>query len=416
MDNTAIVEGRYEALVNRMDEATLCMSAARSLEHGGISTVVKATGMSRTTIYTGLAELKVELPVIRHRAAVRVRAAGGGRKKRTAKDTSLLQYLDALVGLTSRGDPMSPLRWACKSTYRLAEKLNRQGNQVSQRTVCDLLSQTGYSLQSTRKTREGKQHEDRDAQFRFIAQSVSDFQAAGDPVISVDTKKKALIGDFKSAGREWQPMAAPERVRVHDFINLELGKVAPYGVYDLTANTGWVNVGIDHNTTEFAVQSIRRSCREMGEANYPNARHLLITADCGGSNGYRVRLSHSQLHKLADELRLTIHVCHFPPGTSKWNKIEHSMFCHVTANWRGHPLISRHVVVNLIGGTTTRSGLRIKAGLDENSYTIGIKISDAEHAALGIERNAFHGEWNYSLPSQAIDLNEICSTCYFSML
>ena len=402
----AIIEEKHRVLSNRMDEATLRLWSAveaRSLGYGGVSTVAKATGMSRTTIYAGLAELEVALPVIGQETAMRVRAAGGGRKKLTAKDASLLQDLDALVEPTSRGDPMSPLRWTCKSTYRLADELKQQGHEVCQRTVCDLLSQMNYSLQSTRKTREGKQHEDRDAQFRFIAQRVREFQAAGDPVISVDTKKKELIGDFKNAGHEWQPKGTPEPVRVYDFIDRDLGKVAPYGVYDLTANTGWVNVGIDHDTAEFAVQSIRRWWREMGEANYPRARRLLITADCGGSNGYRVRLWHSQLQKLADELGLMIQVCHFPPGTSKWNKIEHRMFCHITANWRGRPLISRQVVVNLIGSTTTRNGLRIKAGLDENTYAKGIKISDAEHAALGIERDAFHGEWNYRLPPRAIN-------------
>ena len=406
MDNVAIIEEKHRVLSNRMDEATLRLWSAveaRSLGYGGVSTVAKATGMSRTTIYAGLAELEVALPVIGQETAMRVRAAGGGRKKLTAKDASLLQDLDALVEPTSRGDPMSPLRWTCKSTYRLADELKQQGHEVCQRTVCDLLSQMNYSLQSTRKTREGKQHEDRDAQFRFIAQRVREFQAAGDPVISVDTKKKELIGDFKNAGHEWQPKGTPEPVRVYDFIDRDLGKVAPYGVYDLTANTGWVNVGIDHDTAEFAVQSIRRWWREMGEANYPRARRLLITADCGGSNGYRVRLWHSQLQKLADELGLMIQVCHFPPGTSKWNKIEHRMFCHITANWRGRPLISRQVVVNLIGSTTTRNGLRIKAGLDENTYAKGIKISDAEHAALGIERDAFHGEWNYRLPPRAIN-------------
>jgi len=401
VDHVAIIEAKHQALSRRLDEATLRLWAAteaRSLGHGGVSTVAKATGMSRTTIYAGLAELKVALPVAQQETPARIRAAGGGRKKLTAKDANLLRDLDALVEPTSRGDPMSPLRWTCKSTYRLAEELQQQGHEVSQRTVCDLLSQMDYSLQSTRKTREGKQHEDRDAQFRFIAQSVSEFQAAGDPVISVDTKKKELIGDFKNAGREWQPKGTPETVRVHDFIDPELGKVAPYGVYDLTANTGWVNIGIDHDTAEFAVQSIRRWWHEMGQANYPRARRLLITADCGGSNGYRVRLWHSELQKLADELRLTIQVCHFPPGTSKWNKIEHRMFCHITANWRGRPLISRQVIVNLIGSTTTRHGLRIRAGIDENTYAKGIKISDEEHAALAIERDTFHGEWNYRLP------------------
>ena len=384
-----------------MDEATLRLWAAteaRSLGRGGVSAVAKASGMSRTTIYAGLAELKKALPVSEGEARARVRAVGGGRKKLTAKDAHLLRDLDALVEPTSRGDPMSPLRWTCKSTYRLADELKQQGHAVSQRTVCDLLSQMEYSLQSTRKTREGRQHEDRDAQFSFIAQRVAEFQAAGDPVISVDTKKKELIGDFKNAGKEWQPRGAPEKVRVHDFIDPELGKVAPYGVYDLTANSGWVNIGIDHDTAEFAVQSIRRWWHEMGNASYPRARRLLITADCGGSNGYRVRLWQRELQKLADELRVTIQVCHFPPGTSKWNKIEHRMFCHITANWRGRPLISRQVIVNLIGNTTTRNGLRIRAAIDENAYAKGIKISDEELATLAIERDAFHGEWNYRVP------------------
>ena len=401
MDNVAIIESKYRALCGRLDEATLRLWAAteaRSLGRGGVSAVAKASGMSRTTIYAGLAELKATAPVSKGEARARVRTTGGGRKKLTAKDTNLLRDLDALVEPTSRGDPMSPLRWTCKSTYRLAEELKQQGHEVSQRTVCDLLSQMEYSLQSTRKTQEGRQHEDRDAQFGFIAQRVTEYQAAGDPVISVDTKKKELIGDFKNAGKEWQPKGVPEKVRVHDFIDPELGKVAPYGVYDLTANTGWVNIGIDHDTAEFAVQSIRRWWQEMGKTNYPRARRLLITADCGGSNGYRVRLWQRELQKLADELRLTIQVCHFPPGTSKWNKIEHRMFCHITANWRGRPLISRQVIVNLIGSTTTRNGLRIRADIDENTYAKGIKISDAELAALAIERDKFHGEWNYRVP------------------
>ena len=320
MDNIAIIEAKHQALCRRLDEATLCLWAAtkeRSLDHGGVSTVAKATGLSRTAIYTGLAKLKVALPMKQRQAATRIRAAGGGRKTLTAKDTNLLRDLDALVEPTSRGDPMSPLRWTCKSTYRLAQELQQQGHQVSQRTVCDLLSQMHYSRQSTRKTREGKQHEDRDAQFRFIAQSVSEFQVAEDPVIAVDTQKKELIGDFKNAGGAWQPEGTPEPVRVHDFIDPELGKVARYGVYDLMANTGWVNIGIGYDTAEFAVQSIRRWWREMGQANYPRARCLLITADCGGSNGYRVRLWHSELQKLANESQLTNQVCHYPPGTSK---------------------------------------------------------------------------------------------------
>ena len=396
----ATIASKYQALSGRLDEATLRVWAAteaRSLGRGGISTVAKAIGMSRTTIHAGLAELKATAQPVagKTEGRLRARAVGGGRKKLASKDASLLRDLDALVEPMSRGDPMSPLRWTCKSTHRLADELKRQGHEVSQRTVCDLLGQMNYSLQSTRKTREGGKHEDRDAQFTHIAQTVSDYQATGDPVISVDTKKKELVGDFKNAGREWQPAGTPEEVRVYDFIDPELGKVAPYGVYDLTANTGWVNVGIDHDTAEFAVESIRRWWREMGEEVYPRARRLLITADCGGSNGYRVRLWRRELQKLADELQLTIQVCHFPPGTSKWNKIEHRMFCHITANWRGRPLLSRQVVVNLIGGTTTREGLHIKAALDEKTYAAGIKVSDEELARLLIERDEFHGEWNY---------------------
>jgi len=279
----------------------------------------------------------------------------------------------------------------------LAKELKERGHAVGRRTVCHLLAQLGYSLQSTRKTRGGGKHPDRDAQFQHIASEVGQYQAAGDPVISVDTKKKELIGDFKNAGREWQPQGQPEEVRVYDFIDSTLGKVAPYGVYDLTANQGWVSVGIDHDTAEFAVESIRRWWKEMGKQLYPKAQRLLITADWGGSNGYRVRLWRVQLQKLADELEMAIQVCHFPPGTSKWNKIEHRMFCHITQNWRGRLLLSREVVVNLIGNTTTDSGLRIHAELDGNTYVAGIKVSDQELATLVIERNKFHGEWNYKI-------------------
>ena len=292
---------------------------------------------------------------------------------------------------------MSPLRWTCKSTSKLAEELNAMGHVVSQRTVCDLLAQLNYSLQSLRKTREGSHHADRDAQFHHIAKTVTQFQRQHQPVISVDTKKKELIGDFKNAGREWQPAGQPEGVRVHDFIDPELGKVNPYGVYDLTANEGWVSVGIDHDTAEFAVQSIRRWWLEMGCPLYPKARRLLITADCGGSNGYRVRLWRLQLQRLADEIGMSVQVCHFPPGTSKWNKIEHRLFCHITNNWRGRPLLTRQIVVQLIGSVTTEQGLRVRAALDENVYEAGIKVSDEELAAVAIERDEFHGEWNYRI-------------------
>ena len=409
MDNAALIEAKYRVLAGRLDEATLRLWAAaeaRSLGRGGVSTVAKAAGVSRTTVYAGLAEIEAASKPTSKRskaaamplaASKRIRAPGGGRKRLIDLDESLLADLDALVEPTSRGDPMSPLRWTCKSTTRLAEELLRQGHQVSQRTVCDLLAQLNYSLQSVRKTREGALHPDRDAQFQYIATMVADFQRQRQPVISVDTKKKELIGDFKNAGKEWHPAGQPEQVRVHDFIDPELGKVAPYGVYDLTANAGWVSVGIDHDTAEFAVQSIRRWWLEMGQPLYRRAKRLLITADCGGSNGYRVRLWRLQLQHLADELGLAVQVCHFPPGTSKWNKIEHRMFCHITNNWRGRPLLSRQVVVNLIGSVTTAQGLRVKAALDENTYDAGIKVSDAELATIAIERDEFHGEWNYRI-------------------
>ena len=396
----ALVEAKYRALASRLDEATLRLWAAaeaRRLGRGGVSVVSKAVGLSRTTIYAGLAEIDAANTPPRRRPAAavevparaRVRAAGGGRKRLVELDASLLADLDALVEPTSRGDPMSPLRWTCKSTTRLAEELARLGHQVSQRTVCDLLAHLNYSLQSVRKTREGAQHPDRDAQFQYIAQTVASYQRQGQPAISVDTKKKELVGDFKNAGREWQPSGQPEQVRVHDFIDDELGKVAPYGVYDLTANQGWVSVGIDHDTAEFAVQSIRRWWIEMGQPLYRQAKRLLITADCGGSNGYRVRLWRVQLQQLADELDLPVQVCHLPPGTSKWNKIEHRLFCHITNNWRGRPLLTRQVVVNLIGSVTTAQGLRVRAELDENTYPAGIKVSDAALAAVAIDRDAF---------------------------
>jgi transposase len=400
MDATGVIKKKFQALSGHLDEATLRRWAAveaQTLGHGGVSTVAKAIGISRTTIYAGLKELDrpVSPSESKEDGTRRVRAKGGGRKKLTEKDSTLLKDLDALVEPTARGDPQSPLRWTCKSTPRLAKELTQQGHTVSQRSVCDLLAQLDYSLQATRKTREGGTHPDRDAQFSHIATMAAQYQAAGDPVISVDTKKKELIGDFKNRGVEWQPKGSPEEVRVYDFIDPKLGKIAPYGVYDLATNQGWVSVGIDHDTAEFAVESIRRWWREMGQPLYRSARRLLITADCGGSNGYRVRLWRVELQKLADELQMSIQVCHFPPGTSKWNKIEHRMFCHITQNWRGRPLISREVVVNLIGNTTTAEGLRIQAQLDENTYEAGIKVTDQQLAELQIERDEFHGEWNY---------------------
>jgi hypothetical protein len=415
MDQVRVIEAKFKALSPRLDEATLRLWAAaeaRSIGRGGVSVVAKAVGLSRTTVYAGIAEIEASSkrkgrPETTAQTpgsgdTTRVRARGGGRKRLIDIDASLLADLDALVEPTSRGDPMSPLRWTCKSTTRLAAELAGKGHRVSQRTVCDLLARLNYSLQSVRKTREGAQHPDRDAQFHYIATMVRKFQAQRQPVISVDTKKKELIGDFKNAGREWQRKGQPEQVRVHDFIDEELGKVAPYGVYDVTANVGWVSVGIDHDTAEFAVQSIRRWWLEMGHPMYKQAKRLLITADCGGSNGYRVRLWRLQLQRLADEQGLRIQVCHFPPGTSKWNKIEHRMFCHITNNWRGRPLLSRQVVVNLIGSVTTAEGLKVKAALDENTYDPGIKVSEAELAAVNIERDEFHGEWNYRIGPSAV--------------
>jgi hypothetical protein len=400
MKAAKVIEEKFRALAGRLDEATLRLWAAveaRALGHGGVSVVANTVGLSRTTIHAGLRELAAAAPSggLRTGGARRVRAKGGGRKKLTVKDPTLLRDLDTLVEPTTRGDPQSPLRWTCKSTPRLAKELVARGHAISQRSVCDLLAQLDYSLQAPRKIREGGNHADRDAQFGHIAAMAAQYQAAGDPVVSVDTKKKELIGDFKNGGREWQPQGTPEAVRVYDFIDPELGKVAPYGVYDVGANQGWVSVGITHDTAEFAVESIRRWWREMGQPLYPAARRLLITADCGGSNGYRVRLWKVELQKLADDLGTIIQVCHFPPGTSKWNKIEHRMFCHITQNWRGRPLVSREVVVNLIGNTTTAEGLRIRAQLDDREYPAGIKVSDQALAELAIERDEFHGEWNY---------------------
>ena len=319
--------------------------------------------------------------------------------KLTAKDTTLLRDLDALVEPTARGDPQSPLRWTCKSTPRLAKELAEQGHEVSQRSVCDLLAQLGYSLQSTRKTREGGQHPDRDAQFNHIARTAAQYQAAGDQVISVDTKKKELVGDFKNAGGELRPKGSPERVRTHDFRDPDpaLGKAAPYGVYDLTDDVGWVSVGIDNDTAQFAVASIRGWWQQLGSARYPHASSLTITADCGGSNGNRTRLWKTELQQLADQTGLAITVCHFPPGTSKWNKIEHRLFSFISINWRGKPLVSRQTIISLIAATTTRTGLTVHARLDEHTYPKRIKISDAQLAAVNLHGDPFHPEWNYTI-------------------
>jgi hypothetical protein len=330
----------------------------------------------------------------------RIRKPGGGRKSLTVTQPELLHALEALVEPVTRGDPESPLRWTSKSTYKLAAELTQQDYQVGQRTVCQLLAALGYSLQANRKTREGASHPDRDAQFASINEMVKEFQHRGQPVISVDTKKKEKIGNFKNSGREYCPKGRPQEVKVYDFLDKALGKVIPYGVYDLTQNTGWVSVGITHDTAQFAVESIRHWWYEMGRPVYPAAQEILVTADCGGSNGYRVRLWKVELQHLANELQVILQVCHFPPGTSKWNKIEHKMFSYISQNWRGKPLLTRETVVNLIGNTTTKTGLEIQVRLDQRSYKKGIKVSDEEFNQVNIEKADFHGEWNYRIHPQ----------------
>ncbi len=391
---------KYAALKECFDEARLrwwAAAEARSLGHGGVTSVAKATGLSRRTLHRGLRELGGPAGKPSRLPMDRARKPGGGRKLLTELDTKLSADLEALVDPHTRGHPESPLRWTCKSTSKLAIELNRPRHRVSPRSVSTLLAQLDYSLQAMRKTREGSQHRDRDAQFRHINRQVLEFQAAGQPVVSVDTKKKELIGGYAQKGREWQPSGQPEEAPTHDFPDPQLGKVAPYGVYDMMANQGWVSVGIDHDTAEFAVETVRRWWREMGRKRYPQAKRLLITADAGGSNGYRTRLWKVELQQLAADLRLDITVCHFPPGTSKWNKIEHRMFCHITQNWRGRPLVSRRTVVQLIGSTTTEAGLKIKAAIDTNKYDSGIKVSKEAMQAVRLTPNAFHGEWNNTI-------------------
>jgi transposase len=398
---TQAIAAKFALLEPLLDERTRRRWAAveaQTLGRGGIRGVAEATGLSRATIRAGLRELLAPRTAGAGEAArERIRRAGGGRRPVVEGDPRLLQALERVVEPVTRGDPMSPLRWTCKSAARLAEELHRQGHAVSERTVNRLLHALGYSLQSNRKTLEGRQHPDRDAQFQYLNRRVKAFQRQGQPVVSVDAKKKELVGQFRNGGREWQPLGQPERVKVHDFPDEELGKVIPYGVYDMAANTGWVSVGVDHDTAEFAVETLRRWWHHMGHETYPQATRLLITADGGGSNGSRCRLWKVELQKLADELGLQLSVCHFPPGTSKWNKIEHRMFCHITENWRGRPLVSREVVVNLIGHTTTKTGLEIRSALDETRYPTGREITDEQMEDLAIKREKFHGEWNYTL-------------------
>ncbi len=391
------IRSKYRSLVALMDERMRRRwgaTEAKAYGWGGVRAVSHATGMSANTIRKGLAELGAR---VEH---VRVRRAGAGRKRCLEIDPELRESLERLVDPVTRGDPQSPLRWTCKSTTHLADCLTRQGHTVSPRTVGRLLNAAGYSLQSNRKTLEGVGHPDRNAQFEHINASVIAFQQRGQPVISVDTKKKELVGAFKNGGREWRPKGEPETVQVHDFLDPTLGKAIPYGVYDLSKNEGWVSVGIDHDTARFAAEAIRRWWKKVGSKRYHDAKELLIMADGGGSNGSRCRLWKLALHELAVQLEMPIHVRHFPPGTSKWNKIEHRMFCHITQNWRGRPLVSHDVIVNLIARTTTRAGLKIRAELDRGRYPTGITVSDSELAEIHLKRADFHGDWNYAIMPQ----------------
>jgi len=390
-----MLAAKFEAIFPHLDERQrrlLLGAEARALGHGGIRLVAGAVGVREATVSLGVDELESGAEPLG-----RARRPGGGRKRAADLDPGLRPALLALVEPDERGDPMSPLRWTAKSTRVLAGELTAQGHKVSADTVGDLLREEGFSLQGNARTVEGTQHPDRDAQFRYISEQARACQVAGDPVISVDTKKKELVGDFANGGKEYRPKGSPVPVRTHDFMDKDLGKAIPYGVYDVAADAGWVNAGTDHDTAAFAVESIRRWWKAMGRAAYPHARQLLVTADAGGSNSYRTRAWKAELAAFALETGLAVTVCHFPPGTSKWNKIEHRLFSHITMNWRGRPLASHDVIVSAIAATTTRAGLTVRAGLDPGSYPEGVKISDEQMAALPLDRHDWHGEWNYTL-------------------
>jgi len=397
---------RFRSLSTFLDERMRRLVAAAesaAIGYGGVSLVARATGVSRRAITQGMRELSQQkVPRESSPSQPRIRRKGGGRKRTVDKDPALREDLDRLVEPATRGDPESPLRWTCKSVRKLAEELRREGHAVSYQTVAELLHEMDYSLQANQKTLEGSQHADRNQQFEYINRKARRYLKRGEPVISVDTKKKELVGDFKNPGREWQPQGQPEQVRVHDFEirQPDKGKVAPYGVYDLGRNVGWVSVGVDHDTAEFAVESIRRWWRWMGRRSYAKAKRLLITADAGGSNGARVRLWKWELQRLADETGLEISVCHFPPGTSKWNKIEHRLFSFISQNWRGKPLVSHQVIIDLISATTTTTGLTVKSRIDTNIYERGLRVSDQQMAELQLRREKFHGDWNYKLLSR----------------
>lgn len=400
MDSLAGVRQRFAALEPVLDEKSrrlLAAAESKALGRGGISAVSKTTGVSRQVIRQGLRELE-QSPT---HPAGRIRRPGGGRKSARQKDPTLVADLEKLVEPTTRGDPESWLLWTSKSVRKLAEELERMGHEVSYPVVAELLHEMGYSLQANRKTKEGNSHPDRNAQFEYINARVQQYMDLQQPVISVDTKKKELVGDFKNGGQDWRPRGNPEKVRVHDFLIPELGRAAPYGIYDMTQNTGWVSVGIDHDTASFAVETIRRWWHAMGKEKYPQATRLMITADGGGSNGSRLRLWKLELQMLADETGLAIGVSHFPPGTSKWNKIEHRLFSFISKNWRGKPLTSLQVIVSLIASTTTRKGLKVHAEINDRLYPAGVKVPDEEMDLINIRRDTFHGEWNYEiLPRQ----------------
>lgn len=394
-----LIQAKYEALKAELDERNRRLWSAveaNSLGYGGIVAVAQATGLSESTIRLGQQELKGHLGSVGTLQERRIRRQGGGRKSLLQEDSEILEALEKLVEPSSRGDPMSPLCWTCKSTRRLAKELSQEGHRVSHTKVYQLLRQLNYSLQSTRKTREGSSHPDRNKQFEYINQQVRLFQNQNQPVVSVDAKKKELVGDFANKGCEYQPKGKPEEVRVYDFVDKNLGKALPYGIYDVTQNCGWVSVGVDHDTAEFAIATLKQWWEHMGKQMYPHAQQLLITADGGGSNSSRSRLWKTELQKFSQTTGLEVSVCHFPPGTSKWNKIEHRLFSHITENWRGRPLISHEVVVNLIANTRTEAGLHVEADIDRKQYPIGRKVSNDELAKVNLFQADFHGEnWNY---------------------
>ena len=392
------VRTKYQLLRGRMDERMRRQWAATEavqLGWGGVTVVAAATGLARNTIMAGQRELADAQKETTPELLIRVRRTGGGRKTLTAQNPQLLNALEELIDCGTRGHPESPLRWTCKSTAKLAAELCQRDHPVSDRTVAHLLKAAGYSLQANRKTKEGSSHPDRNEQFEYIGRQVLTFQTRGQPAVSVDTKKKELVGNFKNSGREWRPQGEPVEVKVHDFPEAGRGKAIPYGVYDLASNEGWVSVGIDHDTARFAVASIGRWWKRLGARRFPGAKELLITADGGGSNSSRNRLWKVALQEFADEAGLRLSICHFPPGTSKWNKIEHRLFSFITNNWRGRPLVSYEVIVNLIASTTTTAGLVVKAAIDTNSYETGVTVTDEELALVNLRPSGFHGEWNY---------------------